>query len=178
MILAIDPGRHPGYVLLDETQLVERKHFAGRPRLPLILGAWRSFESYCADRTCRSPSIPTIVVIEGQHGKLSDARRNSILTLANEAGWQLRRAVHSLEATPVIVHPQATGKSPPGWRDALRCARVAKEVVQARVSRSLLPSEAPFFSCHSVRRMGDLLDAVGIGWGYWILQPKAWESPP
>lgn len=179
MILAIDPGRKPGYVLLDETQLIPRAHLPGKPALPLVIGVALSLTDMVAQARNRLPYVLQRVIIEGQHGKLDTKRKRSILTLSIEAGWQLHRAVLTCGGEPAIIHPQALSHAdPPGWRDALRCAGVTKAVVQARVERSLLPHEASLFACASAARLGDCLDATAIGWGAYLANPKTWEPPP
>lgn len=177
MILAIDPGRKPGYVLLDETQLLARAHLPQRPSLPLVVAVARSFEGL-------PPGVRySRIVIEGQHGAISRERRNAILSLSVEAGWQLRRAVDALggapPAVPHVIHPQAFSRTDrPGWRDALGCASTTKAVLQARIERSLISAERSLFACTSAARLGDCLDAVAIGWGAWIANPPAWIPPP
>lgn len=177
MILSIDPGRRPGYVLLDETQLIERRHLPDRPALPLVVAVAMTYAIMGGIAWRYRPL--SRVVIEGQHGRIPAKRRRSILTLSVEAGWQLHRAVAALGGTPCVIHPQALSRTdPPGWRDALRVARVTKEVVQARVEKSLVPAEASLFACASAARRGDCLDAVAIGWGAWIAQTPEWSPPP
>jgi hypothetical protein len=177
VILSIDPGRKPGYVLLDESQCIHRMHLPGRPALPLVVGTALSWVELLQGYGERP--TPDRVVIEGQFGKISNAKRRSILTLAVEAGWQLCRAVTFLGGTPSIIHPQALSRTDaPGWRDALGVAHVTKIVVQNRVERSLLPIESTFFSCAAATRRGDCLDATAIGWGAYLADPKPWREPP
>lgn len=177
MILAIDPGRHPAYVLLDPGNLVRRVHLPYSPETPLVVGVSLSLQQALVWTDCRVSHI----VIEGQHGKLETKRRRAILTLGNEAGWQLRAAVERFAGAPCIVHPQAlTRADPPGWRDGLRCGGCPKAVVQRRIERSLTPTEASLFRCTSAARMGDCLDATAVGWGAWILglNTLTWSPPP
>ena len=177
MILAIDPGRRPGYVLLDETQLLPRAHLPQRPSLPLVVAVARAFDKL-------PPGVRySRIVIEGQHGAIARERRNAILSLSVEAGWQLRRAVDALSgappAVPHVIHPQAFSRTDrPGWRDALGCSAVNKSVVQARIERSLISAERSLFACASAARLGDCLDAAAIGWGAWLSLPPAWIPPP
>jgi hypothetical protein len=177
LILSIDPGLKPGYVLLDEAQCIPRKHLPGRPALPLVVGAALSWSELLQGYGERP--TPDRVVIEGQFGKISNARRRAILTLALEAGWQLHRAVTFLGGVPVVIHPQALSRTDaPGWRDAFDVAHVTKIVVQNRVERSLLPIEHALFACASAARRADLLDATAIGWGAYLADPKPWKEPP
>jgi hypothetical protein len=176
MILNIDPGRRPGYVLLDETQLIERRHLPGRPRLPLVVSVALSLEAAAFWTGWADVSR---VIIEGQHGKLDNKRRDRILTLANEAGWQLCEACRRFHAPGAVIHPQALSKhDPPGWRDALRCSGIGKIILQNRVEKSLIPSEHSLFACASAARRGDCLDATAIGWGAYLKPPKDWSPPP
>jgi hypothetical protein len=119
------------------------------------------------------------VVIEGQHGAIPRERRNAILSLSVEAGWQLRRAVDALGGSPRVIHPQAFSHTDrPGWRDALGCAGTNKSVMQARIERSLISAERSLFACASAARLGDCLDAVAVGWGAFVADPPAWIPPP
>lgn len=182
MILAIDPGRKPGYALLDETQLIERRHLPGRPETPMVIAVATSWGDFAGNGTVRSIAASVgigRVFCEGQHGRLDQQRKRSILSLSVEAGWQLHRAVAAYQCLPALIHPQALSRTDKtGWRDALRCSQITKAVVQARVERSLLAHELSLFSCASAARLGDCLDATAIGWGAWIAQPKPWEPPP
>jgi hypothetical protein len=177
MILSIDPGLKPGYVLLDESQCIPRKHLPGRPALPLIVGtalSWAELLQGYGERP-----TPDRVVIEGQFGKISNAKRRSILTLTVEAGWQLCRAVTFLGGVPAMIHPQALSRTDAlGWRDVLGMAHVTKVIVQNRVEQSLLPAESVLFACASATRRADLLDAAAIGWGVYLADPKPWREPP
>lgn len=173
LAICIDPGSRPAYVIQDRSQLVERKMFAYRPSTPLVVGVYLAWESVILDFT------PDLVICEGQHGSLAAKRRDSVLTLANFAGYQICRAHCRWGARVQLIHPQRTSrKNPPGWRDALRCAGVPKEIVQNRIEASLLPVEQHLFACASASRMGDCLDATGIGWGAHIAPPKDWTPPP
>jgi len=175
LILAIDPGRRPGYVLLDETQLLARAHLPQRPSLPLVVAVALALDKL-------PPGVRySRIVIEGQHGAIARERRNAILSLSVEAGWQLCRAVDAVYpfAVPHVIHPQAFSRTDrPGWRDALGCSAVNKSVVQARIERSLISAEQSLFACASAARLGDCLDAVAIGWGAWLSLPPAWIPPP
>lgn len=175
MILSIDPGRRPGYVLLDPNTLVERRHLPGFPRLPLVIGVWLKLP---AALPRGRESHLTHVVCESQYGILPRERRRSVFVLANEAGWQLCTAVARYGGIPVLVYPQAlTRTDAPGWRDGLRCAGCQKAIVQRRVEKSLTPTEASLFACSSPGRMGDLFDATAIGWGAWITDLPEWSTP-
>ena len=180
MIISIDPGRKPGYVLLDEMQLIERRHLSYKPRLPLVTGAALSFGALLDVWGGRDLRALERVVFEGQYGKISDKKRRSILMLSVEAGWQACRVATYFGGPRVtVIHPQAlTRTDAPGWRDALRCAQCTKSVVQRRVERSLLPAENAFFSCASAARRSDLLDATASGWGAWIAKLQDWSPPP
>lgn len=184
LILAIDPGRKPGYVLLDETQRIHRRHLPGHPALPLVVAAGLTCLKILDWWACFGQPEISRIVIEGQFGQISNAKRRSILTLSVEAGWQLHRAVNAIslfqgDVLSSLIHPQALSRTDdPGWRDALGCANATKSVVQNRVEQSLLPAEHALFACASAARLGDCLDATAIGWGAWISEPKDWSPPP
>lgn len=162
MILAIDPGRRPGYALLDPGTLIDRRWYG---ETPLVVACWQSLPT----------SLPagvelTAVVVEGQW--LQGAKRKAaILALALEAGWQL--------AAAQLLHGGAGYIVPVShWRGALELGRATKKVAQNRCTSVLTVPELAHTASTSPTRRGDVLDAILIGWG-WAKEPtKKWSPPP
>lgn len=164
-ILACDPGGKPGYALLDCASVVQRKYMGrGLPPLPVLLGAWGAMPmpAPAADRC----------VTELQW-LYSMQKREAILILAPRAGWQLCCMCLLTGGTPHAHRPRE-------WRATLGIQPgITKEVVAARVERSLLPVEKACVAALrlSPKRLLDVYDAIAIGWADY-LEPRPWEIPP
>jgi hypothetical protein len=165
-ILANDPGGKPGYALLDCTTCVPRKYMhRALPPLPVVLGMWPAMPS-------PAPAGVSVCVTELQW-LYSLQKRNAILTLAPRAGWQLAVMCLCTGGTP---HAQL----PHDWRATLRVPEsTTKEVVAARVERSLTPAETGLVGMLRLtpKRLLDIYDAIAIGWADY-LDPRPWVIPP
>jgi len=152
LILAIDPGRKPAYALLDTSNLVERRFF--KRRLPRVAGSWEALPE-------RLPCTPRVVVVEGQW-LFGPRNKSAILHLALEAGWQLCAACMTLGGEPFV---QPVNE----WREALGVGgRVVKKVAQNRCRSALDPAELSLLATTRPARLGDRLDAILVGWGWWV----------
>jgi len=168
LILACDPGGKPGYCLLDTSTCVPRKYMhRGLPPLPVVRGLW----------PCRPEPCPALAPGDACCTELqwlySLQKRAAILTLAPRAGWQLAVLCLLSGGTPHAQLPQ-------DWRAALQVpSGTAKEIVGARVERSLLPAERALALATRLtpKRLLDCYDAIAIGWADY-LQPRPWEIPP
>lgn len=156
-ILAIDPGRKPGYALLDTSVLVPRRYF--RVSLPLIVGWWTAL-----------PAVRADVVVAERQWLGGPKRKDAILDLAFTAGWQLACACVQTRGLP---HAQDVRM----WRQTLRAGGCTKKVLCRRLEASLLPAEAAILPRVSPTRLLDLYDAALIGWAD-FLNPKPWSTPP
>jgi hypothetical protein len=163
MIASLDPGRKPGYVILDPAQLAPRRFFRGRS-LPVVCAA-----GLCADQW---PGVDTIVSEE--QWLTSGKNKTAILTLARLQGWQL--------CVLKYLHPAARVEtiSVKDWRAAVSGRTLPKETLQARCLGSLSASEASILAACGATpaRLGDLYDAVLIGWGWFLAGGTAWKEPP
>ena len=97
-----------------------------------------------------------VVVCEGQY-PCADVSTQSLLTLSYCAGMLLGALFATSGAKRGYV------LKPKVWKDALAAgsSRIRKDIVLNRISRALLPSE------YTTDR--DILDAIGIGWGFCAL---------
>lgn len=164
--LANDPGGQPGYALLDRQSLAPRRLARGTTlHLPTVIGLWGAFPG-------RVLYDVAVTELQWLYGPTSDKKKKAILVLAPRAGWQLCRMCQ-YGAEPHAQKPQE-------WRAALGISpRTEKTVVAARVERSLLPSELALVRATRLppSRLGDLYDAIAIGWGDFV-HPRPWKVPP
>lgn len=159
-ILSIDPGTRPGYVVLEGSVVRPRRYFRGQ-MLPAICAAGLSY----------SPDWGPIdaVVVEGQW--LAGAqKKEAVLQLAIRAGWQLHEAASDYDC-PAHVIRVAT------WRAALGGKSASKTVLQNRCELSLEPIETAVLAATgaSPTRLGDLLDAILIGWGFHLSPQRSFD---
>jgi hypothetical protein len=133
VILSIDPGAKPGYVLLAADGTLLRA-------------------SHKAEAWALAPPVPfDLAVTEGQrifHD--SEADPNKLFVLAMRAGWQLCR----------IPAKRYMRLEPQAWRGR---STAAKEQLQNRILRTRSKDEREHFRAIPKTKHGDVLDSIAIG---------------
>ena len=170
--LAIDPGAHPGYSIVDSADLIDRPRFCKRafPRVVWLATRWV---------LPPNPNRISAVATEGQDPSAkrgSKAREEDILTLAATRGAQLYRACVEIGA-PGYVLPVKTWKGVllPGFGSA------DKAVYCNRIEAELTPEEMQLLAQFTGDRRLDVLDSIGINWALYALGYPVkyhWKEPP
>jgi hypothetical protein len=176
-ILSIDPGKLPGYAILNTDCLIER-HFNNTCfKLPVVISA-----------ACEIDKLPFLnayknsvdaIAIESQW--LADVKKKeSILKLAAAAGWQAAMASCECHNASVYWVPPVSRDKCRGWREALSFVNEEKLISQNRVFLTLISDEKRLLN-----RLGNkaeaVLDSIMIGWGFFMLRQKQlvtqWPEP-
>ncbi len=163
--LCVDPGDEPGYSVQNLSVVVVRPNFrfgAEPLECPLVLEIAPTL-----DQIQRRDWA--VVIVEGQwggrvHDKKKRVRVEGLLTLGYTAGAQGERALR-LGSNPKAAHFRILPKN---WRGPFRAENVKAEVMANRIRRALVPAELSLLGRWdaALKRQGDMLAAVGIGWGF------------
>jgi hypothetical protein len=176
-ILAIDPGKLPGYSIINTDCLIERHFNNVSFKLPVVVSA-----------ACELDRLPFLnvyknsvdaIAIESQW--LADVKKKeSILKLAAAAGWQAAMASCECHNASVYWVPPISHDRRHGWREALNFVNEEKLISQNRIFLTLLADEQRL-----LKRLGKkaeaAIDSIMIGWGFYMLRQQklvtTWPEP-